>query len=329
MKKSISKILAVTGAMLLMASSAFATASVSWISPPNGSSYTVGTTVNLTGQASGSGMTGGTGLDLMMVIDVSGSMTGSGIASAKSATVALINALPLGTTQVGIVTFQTTTNTYKQLQDLTSNKASLITAVNSLTAGGNTATGPAINAATAELTSVRAIAGHSKMEVVLSDGYANVGVSPVTAAGDAYTSGITVHSVGTPGHNPVEMTQIAAAGHGSYTGVNDLSTLTGLFAGTAGNLVGLAHLDLTINGVLNSNWGTDGVGNFLVNDYSVLLGANNFVATAYDTVGNSASAAWTIYGTNPNNPVPEPGTMLLLGGGIAGLAFWRRRKQSN
>lgn len=30
----------------------------------------------------------------------------------------------------------------------------------------------------------------------------------------------------------------------------------------------------------------------------------------------------------PTNPVPEPSTMLLLGGGIAGLAFWRRRKNS-
>lgn len=323
-KRRFYHVLAFLGIAILIAGNALAAATASWIAPPDSSSYLAGTSVDLLGNGNGSGMTGGTGLDLMMVIDTSGSMAGSKLTAAKSASVALINSLPLGTTQVGIIEYDWSANVYRQLQNLTTNKTDLINAINALTAGGNTATGPAILAATAELTGIRAIAGHSKMEVVLSDGMANVGLSPLAAATQAWGQGVQVNTVGVPGHNPTEMQGIATNGHGIYTNASDLSTLEALFAGTAGNLVGLDYIDLLMpDGTLLHDIAHDTLGNFTIDDYTVALGANTFQFTAYATDGTSASASLTIYGT-PHS-TPEPATLLLLGLSMVGLVGVKRR----
>lgn len=307
----------------VFAGSAMAATTVSWLSPPDGSTYAAGTVVNPTGNANASGTQGGTGLDLMLVIDVSGSMYGSGLDAAKTAAKALIDSLPDNTTQVGIVKFNSYAGYVELLQDLTTNKTTLKSSIDSLYAGGGTHIGNGIDLATAELTSSRAIAGHAKMQVVLSDGYSS-GTPSVNAA-NANAQGITVHSVGIPGHNAYQMQSIATAGGGVYTNVTNLADLENLFNGTGGNLVGLDHVDIQLaDGSWINNIGTDGLGNFVLPDQVIALGANTFTAYAYGTDGTSASAVLTLNGIG--GQVPEPATMALFGLGLLGFAGVARRK---
>jgi hypothetical protein len=203
-------------------------------------------------------------------------------------------------------------------------------AINTVAATGTTNMSAGISMGTGELTGPRHTAGRSQMMVLMSDGYPNSTSAAYAAATAAAAAGVTVHTVGIPGHSAAVMQQLATNGGGTYTGFNDpsdLASLIAIFQGTGGNLVGLDHIDVQLP---DGSWSMDhplddGLGNFHV-DWTIALGANTFTVNAYGDDGTSATAELTLYGTQCG-VIPEPLTVLGVFGGLAGLGGYIRRRR--
>lgn len=312
--------------MVFVSSAAMGDIGVDWLAPPDGSSFLEGTIVNPCGNANASGQTGGAGLDLALVIDTSGSMGWAPNYTlnnyAKPAAKSLVAALPQSTSSVAVVGFASSGYTSIGLTPLVPNKPSVDSAIDGLSDGGGTNIGAGVSQGTSALLADHTT-GRQMMQVVLSDGEGSYSGQATTAYND---HGIVTHTVGVPGHDSTQMSQVASDGNGIYTNVTDLGDLVNLFNGTGGTLVGLDYIDVQRpDGTWLYDYTKDGLGNFCLPDWTMQLGPNVFTVNAYGTDQTFATADLTLYGT----VVPVPGALLLgsLGLAVSGLKL-RRRKEA-
>ncbi len=167
----------------------------------------------------------------VLVIDISGSMEkGNKISAAKEAAKAYVNGMQ-GGDQVGIVTFDS--NVY-EVQPITSDKSALISAIDGLNTGSDTAMYNAILKAAVSLENVQG----RKAVLVLSDGMDNQSSSNENNIVDSVgPSGLTVSAIGfgdpslggQAGIDEAGLKSLTSRTGGQYAYVTDAATLTNLY----------------------------------------------------------------------------------------------------
>jgi Ca-activated chloride channel family protein len=193
--------------------------------------------------------------EIVLVLDHSGSMQAADVKPTRLAAVvhaanSFLQQLP-ASVRVGVVAFSSTPDT---VVDATTDRASVREAIDSQVANGSTATGNALEDAIGMLLHGQKKARGRMAIVLLSDGAANAGLSPVSVAQQAARSNIAIDTValGTPGGeltspfgppipvppDPQLLHQIADASHGSFFNVQDAGRLDSIYRGLGTELSG-------------------------------------------------------------------------------------------
>jgi Ca-activated chloride channel family protein len=209
---------------------------------------------------------------VVLTLDTSGSMVATDVsptrlAAAQQAARDFVNALPAGV-QIGLVDFSTTASV---LAAPTSDRATVVAAINGLSAGGGTATAAAIKLSVQTVTSVPVGKTGQKAPgtmVLMSDGSPTIGENGMTAAASVATeaaaakaSGVKINTIafGTPNGtvtiqgevipvpaDPAAMAQIASATGGRTFSAQSADQLKSVY-NEIGRVVGynVEHRDIT------------------------------------------------------------------------------------
>lgn len=206
--------------------------------------------------------------DIVLVLDRSGSMTGAPLADLKLGAKTFIDIIDESTdsskdgqigsgSRMGVVSFSNTAVADTQL--ITSVDV-LKTAVDSLTAGGNTNHADAFSKAVQLFDPASA---NAKVMVIFTDGNTTTGAPPAPVAAAARAQGIIIYCIGLIGSDGLDITALndwATDTDASHVAVTpDAAALEALFAELAANISKPGASDIVINEVVNPDFVITGI----------------------------------------------------------------------
>jgi len=117
-----------------------------------------------------------------IVIDHSGSMMGTHLDNAKTAAKLLVDLAQINHTTIGVIKFDDTVSVVQSLTaiDSQATKTDIKNEIDKISAGGSTAIGDAAQQALDDLLASTAISNTNRVVYLLTDGYSNTGVAPLS-----------------------------------------------------------------------------------------------------------------------------------------------------
>ncbi|MCL2103626.1 MAG: VWA domain-containing protein [Kiritimatiellaeota bacterium] len=153
---------------------------------------------------------------IQVVLDQSGSMGGTPLANVKAAAQNLMDIVEVGTS-VGVIAFDDTVSVAAPIVKVTNDtvRTELKTAISSITTGGNTAIGDAMQTALDGLKSY-GISNRAAAVFLLSDGYSNAGVDPLDMVPAYQAAQVPVFGFGYGEEVDPRLEQVALVTDGKY-----------------------------------------------------------------------------------------------------------------